>query len=294
MFCRQISTFDFAHDDLAKTRAGIVNSEDDRRIDHFDVATRVLLEKIVHAAGLVLENQPGKAASKTKHSVAVLEATISLCRAYLECGQLQAAQERLGGALAPEEERGSAIGLSKDAFKFFRADAAKPESWSSVVHASVDSLADEAFSERWLMAQDCLYHLSPSRKSIFKFAAKTLDANVMAFDLILNENASMWQTMAVRLLGFVLSCPLYTFLTAEQYRNQLIECGYDQAQIEIRDISDHVFDGLSGHLRKQEVALSRYGISLAGYSLTGRVFAWFDRTRVVGAAIVIGRTKRMA
>lgn len=274
-----------------------------------------MLERIVHAAGLGVENQPARAASKTKHSVAVLDVgfgcgdqTIALAELIqassrpqfryvgltLNAEQLQAAQERLSGALALEGGRENAIGLSKGAVKLFQADAAKPESWSSVVHASVDSLADEAFSERWLMALDCLYHFSPSRKSIFKLAAKTLDANVMAFDLILNENAPMWQIIAVRLLGFLLSCPLYTFLTAEQYRNQLIECGYDEAQIEIRDISDHVFGGLSGYLRKQEVALSRYGISLAGYNLTGKVFAWFDRTRVVKAAIVIGRTKRNA
>ncbi|KHO01887.1 uncharacterized protein MAM_00888 [Metarhizium album ARSEF 1941] len=292
---------------------GFWTADDGSRIDHLDVAARALLEKIVQAAGLLVENQSGETTSKTNDSVAVLDVgfgcgdqTVALAELIqassrpqfryvgltLNAEQLQAAQERLNRALSREDGRIGVSTPSQGAFKLFRADAARPESWSSAVHASVDSLADEAFPERWLVALDCLYHFSPSRESIFKLAAKTLDANVMAFDLVLNENASMWHTIAVRFLGFTLSCPFYTFLTAEQYREQLIECGYDEAHIEIRDISDHVFEGLSGHLSKQQVALSRYGISLAGYNLTGKVFKWFDQTRVIKATIVIARTKR--
>lgn len=113
----------------------------------------------------------------------------------------------------------------------------------------------------------------------------------MAFDLILNDDASLLQTAAVRLLGFALSCPLRTFLTGAQYRAQMVECGYDEEQIEIRDISDCVFAGLAGFLKKQDAALSPYGIYMGGYKLVGRVYEWFDRTRVVKAAIVVGRTK---
>lgn len=272
---------------------------------------------MVRAAGLLAEDTeiPGKSALKTNPSVAVLDVGIGcgdqtialaeLLQAWsrpqfryvgitLNATQLEAAQGRLNEALTSEHGPNSATKLSENSFKLFQADAAKPECWSTTIQTSVAGLADGTCSERWLMGLDCLYHFSPSRKPIFKHAAQTLDANVMAFDLVLNESASMWQTMVVRLIGFLLSCPLYTFLTVEQYRDQLVECGYDRASVEVRDISDHVFGGLSGYLRKQEVALSPYGISLAGYNLTARVFEWFDRTRVVKAAIVIGRTKAKA
>ncbi|KAH0526919.1 hypothetical protein TsFJ059_010186 [Trichoderma semiorbis] len=268
---------------------GFWTRDDGKPIRHFDEAARNMLEKLLQAAGLT-------STAKSQHSVAVLDVgfgcgdqTVALAELIhassrpqfryvgltLNAMQLQEAQQRLDAALAiPEGE-----------------NAAKPESWNSDVCASVDGLADEAFRERWLMGLDCLYHFSPSRKPIFKRASQTLSANVMAFDLILSDTASAWQILAVRILGFILLCPWRTFLTEEQYRDQLVECGYDRACVEIRDISDHVFGGLAGHLRKQDAALSPYGISLSGYTMVGRIYEWFDRTRVLKAAIVVGRIK---
>ncbi|PKK43770.1 hypothetical protein CI102_10058 [Trichoderma harzianum] len=289
---------------------GFWTRDDGKPIHHFDEAARNMLEKLLQAAGLT-------STAKSQHSVAVLDVgfgcgdqTVALAELIhassrpqfryvgltLNAVQLQAAQQRLDAALAiPEGEESSSsksvLGLSESCFKLFQADAAKPEAWNSAVCASVDGLADETFRERWLMGLDCLYHFSPSRKPIFKRASQTLSANVMAFDLILSDTASAWQILAVRILGFILLCPWRTFLTEEQYRDQLVECGYDRACVEIRDISDHVFGGLAGHLRKQDVALSLYGISLSGYTMVGRIYEWFDRTRVLKAAIVVGRIK---
>ncbi|KAH6608343.1 hypothetical protein Trco_001689 [Trichoderma cornu-damae] len=281
--------------------------DDGSPVDHFDEAARNMLQRILDAAGLLA------AALSARDSVAVLDvgfgcgdqtvALAELIRApsrqqfryvglTLNAVQLQAARGRLAGALAPERGGGeTALGLSPDSFRLFQADAARPEHWGEAVCTAVDGLADESFSERWLMGLDCLYHFSPSRKPIFKRAAQTLGANVMAFDLILSDEASVWGTLAVRLLGFVLLCPWRAFLTEEQYRGQLVECGYDGARVEIRDVSDHVFAGLSGYLRRQDAALGRYGISLTGYTLVGRVYEWLDRTRVLKAAIVVGRRK---
>lgn len=210
--------------------------------------------------------------------------------------QLEEANRRLSNAIHtfPSHNNNTAptISLPQDAFSLYRADAAKPESWPKPIHSAIDNLADATtYQERWFLGLDTLYHFSPSRKPIFTLAAQTLDANVMAFDLILNDDASLLQTAAVRLLGFALSCPLRTFLTGAQYRAQMVECGYDEEQIEIRDISDCVFAGLAGFLKKQDAALSPYGIYMGGYKLVGRVYEWFDRTRVVKAAIVVGRTK---
>lgn len=202
--------------------------------------------------------------------------------------QRQAAQQRLEASSSLAMDKRGVENLS---IKLFQADAAKPESWDKAISTAVDNLADKAFSERWLLGLDCLYHFSPSRKPIFKHASQSIEANVMAFDLILGDNASPWQTLAVRLLGFILLCPWQTFLTEAQYREQLVECGYDRGDIEIRDISDHVFAGLAGFLQRQDAALKPYGISLTGYSLVGKVYGWFDRTRVLKAAIVVGRKK---
>ncbi|KAL6872742.1 hypothetical protein J3F83DRAFT_730869 [Trichoderma novae-zelandiae] len=216
----------------------------------------------------------------------------------LNATQLQEAQQRLDAALSHEPHDTSSpssttsLSLSKSSFQLFQADAAQPPSWPPAVLSSVTSLADPSFSERWLMGLDCLYHFSPSRKPILALAAQTLRANVVAFDLILSDSASVWETLAVRVLGFVLLCPWRTFLTESEYREQLVQCGYDADQVEIRDVSDHVFGGLAGHLRKQDAALRPYGISLTAYALVGRVYGWFDRTRVLKGAIVVGRVKR--
>ncbi|PON27001.1 hypothetical protein TGAM01_v203950 [Trichoderma gamsii] len=260
-----------------------------------------MLANILKVAGLVSNNS-------TENSVAVLDVgfgcgdqTVALAELILAPSrsqfryvgvtlnetQRQAAQQRLDATLLAADKRD----VENTSIKLFQADAAKPESWDKAITTAVDNLSDKAFSERWLLGLDCLYHFSPSRKPIFKHASQKIDANVMAFDLILGDNPSLWQTLAVRLLGFVLLCPWQTFLTEAQYRDQLVECGYDRGDIEIRDISDHVFAGLAGFLQRQDAALKPYGISLTGYSAVGRVYDWFDRTRVLKGVIVVGRKK---
>lgn len=261
-----------------------------------------MLANILKAAGLVSND------FTTRNSVAILDVgfgcgdqTVALAELVeapsrprfryvgltLNEVQQQAAQQRLDASLLAMDKSG----VDNMSFKLFQADAAKPESWDKAISTAVDNLSDKAFPERWLLGLDCLYHFSPSRKPTFKHAAQNIGANVMAFDLILSDNASWWQTLAVRLLGFVLLCPWQTFLTEEQYREQLIECGYDGGHIEIKDVSDHVFAGLAGFLSRQDAALSPYGISLTGYTMVGKVYGWFDRTRVLKAAIVVGRKK---
>ncbi|EHK50212.1 hypothetical protein TRIATDRAFT_184786, partial [Trichoderma atroviride IMI 206040] len=267
------------------------------QVFHLDEAARNMLLHILKAAGLV--------SNKTaRNSVAVLDVgfgcgdqTVALAELIqapsrplryvgltLNETQRQAAQQRLDASLVAADSKH----VDNLSIKLFQADAAKPQSWDKAITTAVDTLSDKA-SERWLLGLDCLYHFSPSRKPIFQHASQTLDANVMAFDLILGDNTTLWQTLAVRLLGFILLCPWQTFLTEAQYREQLVECGYDRGGIEIQDVSDHVFAGLAGFLQRQDAALKPYGISLTGYSAVGRVYDWFDRTRVLKGVIVVGR-----
>ncbi|KAG5989797.1 hypothetical protein E4U54_004244 [Claviceps lovelessii] len=231
----------------------------------------------------------------------------------LDALQVQAARRALdrrlrgdggGGAVAAAVAGGGTSsmvpGLKPESFKLFCANAAKPEAWSGAIRAAVDELAgrpvlqqqqQQQQQQRWMLALDCLYHFSPSRRPVLRLAAGVLDANLMAFDLLLDDKASRWNTFLVRLVGLVMRCPLRTFLTEDQYRAQLVECGYDGERIEMREVSDHVFAGVSGFLRRQEMALSQYGIGIGGFKLAGRLFEWFDRTRVVKAVIVVARTR---
>ncbi|ETS04848.1 hypothetical protein M419DRAFT_24116 [Trichoderma reesei RUT C-30] len=298
---------------------GYWTRDDGTAIQHFDEAARNMLRQLLQAAGILSDSS----SASSSPSVAVLDVgfgcgdqTVALAEIInasrrpqfryvgltLNATQLQEAQQRLDAALShstqdpPSSSSSSSttsLNLPKaSAFQLYQADAAQPTSWPPAVLSSVTSLADASFSERWLMGLDCLYHFSPSRKPIFTLAARTLHANVMAFDLILSDSASFWQTLAVRILGFVLLCPWRTFLTEREYREQLVECGYDREQVEIRDVSDHVFGGLASHLRKQDAVLRPYGISLTAYALVGRVYEWFDRTRVLKGVVVVGRVKR--
>lgn len=179
--------------------------------------------------------------------------------------------------------------LSSDSFKLFCADAAQPKSWNRQAAAAVQSLADPSITERWLLALDCLYHFRPSRKPVFEHAAKQLGANAMAFDLILNERASRREVWLARLICLIMRCPLKAFKTEIEYRNDLVDVGYDVDQIIIHDISKHVFAPVSAFLETQERALSLYGVSMGGYKLAGRLFSWFGRSQVVKAVIVVAR-----
>ncbi len=56
------------------------------------------------------------------------------------------------------QEVSNASRLTADSFALFCADAARPETWKPRTRAAVEALADAQFSERWLLALDCLYH----------------------------------------------------------------------------------------------------------------------------------------
>lgn len=203
----------------------------------------------------------------------------------LNDAQVRAASRKIHRSLAEGSE------WKADAFRLFRADAARPETWSNRAREAVEGLAAEPLTERWVMALDCLYHFNPSRKPIFDYASRKLDAHFMAFDLVLDESASTRDRLALRAVGIMMGCPVGTFLTCEEYREQLVECGYDRNRIAIRDISEHVFPGVVKFIEDQERALSEYGISLGGFKLAGRLFAWFGRSKVARAVIVVARAK---
>jgi hypothetical protein len=181
--------------------------------------------------------------------------------------------------------------LEHSSFSLLCANAAKPRAWNATVKQAVGDLADERYKRRWLLGLDCLYHFSPSRRPLLEYTARDLGADFMAFDLLLNEHAPVWDRFRARIIGVMMGCPFGTFMSEDEYRRQLVECGFDNDTIVIRDISRNVFAGASRHLQQQEDRLRPYGISIGGFKLAGRLFGWFDRSKVVKGVIVVARSK---
>ncbi|KAF4993096.1 hypothetical protein FGRMN_6711 [Fusarium graminum] len=275
-------------------------------IENLPEASSALLEQVVCAAGL--SGDPIQ--TNSRGSLAVLDlgfgcgdqtwqlaklASVQGWRDFRYVGltlndaQVHTSRRKIYREIA--EAGNTMSGVDAESFSLFRADAAKPETWSAPIAKAIDSLTDEKYTERWLLALDCIYHFSPSRKPVLQYAAKELDANYMAFDLLLNEKASTTDIWKARLIGKMMGCPLNTFLSENDYRDQLVECGYDRNEITIKEITDDVFSGLVKFLDRQDQLLAEYGVSMGGFKLAGRLFNWFDKSRVVRAVVVVARTK---
>ncbi|KAH6683743.1 hypothetical protein F5X68DRAFT_137138 [Plectosphaerella plurivora] len=277
---------------------------DGKPVQVFEEACASLLRELLITAGLLGDQSRGRDNARQAFGVLDLgfgcgEQTWELTRLLdlgswadfryvglsLNQAQVQAASRKIYQEVSRTDQ------LKAESFSLFCANAATPGSWNPQTEAAVGCLADEKFTERWLLALDCLYHFKPSRKPVLEHAARKLDANFMAFDLILNEKASFWDTWKLRAIGIMMGCPTYTFLTEDQYREQLVECGYDRRCTEVRDISAHVFPGVVAFINDQERALGQYGISMGGYKLAGRLFEWFGKSKAVKASLIVARTK---
>ncbi|KFY89311.1 hypothetical protein V500_05785 [Pseudogymnoascus sp. VKM F-4518 (FW-2643)] len=157
-------------------------------------------------------------------------------------------------------------------FDIYCADAGRPTSWTSEIKNSV-SLASQANGEKgdhenWLLGLDTLYHFQPSRWPVIEYANRELGASLMAYDLCIAENLSLRQRIVLRLMAFFGQSPFANWLTIEEYRERLVMAGYARERIEIRDISEHVFSPLAGFLRKREVELQQYGLSIGRFRIS--------------------------
>lgn len=198
----------------------------------------------------------------------------------LESSHFDIAQERL---MLSEK-------TANTAFKIYCIDASKPENWTSDIQNSI-SLACQTneMHENWLLGLDTLYHFRPSRWPVIEYARRELGASLMAFDLCLAENLSIWHRISLKLMAFFGQSPFANWVTIEGYRERLVVAGYAREQIEIRDISDHVFRPLADHLKRREEKMKRYGMSIGRFRYAGKMFGWWGRTGVVRGCIVIAR-----
>ncbi|KAL4976606.1 hypothetical protein BDW66DRAFT_166393 [Aspergillus desertorum] len=183
--------------------------------------------------------------------------------------------------------------------KVFAADAAEPASWEEELKTAVFGPSVEQGykstkqSHTWLLALDTLYHFRPSRDEIFRCAYQDMQASIMAFDLLLSDQATLWERFILRMMCLLAGLPYGNFVTKEGYRKILTQAGYDRDLIEMRDISGHVFSGIAGFLRKKDAELSRYGMTVGKFKGPAKAFDWWAQTGVVRGVIVVARRSEM-
>ncbi|KAM3471445.1 hypothetical protein MY5147_005811 [Beauveria neobassiana] len=282
------------------------------KIQQMDQACAALLREVLCSADLLTGDAVADKELRRRRSMAILDVgfgcgdqTVEIARALdapawqtfryvgltLNEAQLQVAYQRVEREVASANRHG--VRLGPESFRLFGADAARPESWARPVRALVDGIADEAFhgGHRWLLALDCMYHFAPSRTPLLLYAARELKADLMAFDLLLNERALFSARMAAKLVGRMAGCPLGAFMTEHQYVEQLVDAGYDRDAVQIRDVTSDVFGGLVAHIERQQRLLKPYGISMGSMGVAKKMFKWIDNTGVLRAVIVVARVK---
>ncbi|KAF7115216.1 hypothetical protein CNMCM5793_001643 [Aspergillus hiratsukae] len=181
--------------------------------------------------------------------------------------------------------------------KIFAANAADPSSWElslkrAVFDTSVKSEAIQEYIKKthtWLLALDTLYHFQPSRERLFKCANQDMQASIMAFDLLLSDQATPWERFVLRLMCLISGIPYGNFVTKTGYRRLLTQAGYESNLIEMRDISEHVFPGIAKFLKRQDAELSKYGMTIGKFKGAAKAFDWWGQTGVIRGVIVVAR-----
>lgn len=170
----------------------------------------------------------------------------------------------------------------------FCADAANPEQWNNELKEHLlESLGRT--DEPWVLALDTLYHFSPSRWPIISYSCRTLNASFMAFDLCLADHISIPNLFLLRILTKLMGAPWANFVTQDEYREKLVEAGYQD--ITIKDISEHVFAGLATFLKEQDRTLRVIGYGLGPFHLARWMFGWWAQTGIIRGVIVVAKRK---
>ncbi|KAL4755177.1 hypothetical protein BDW72DRAFT_164275 [Aspergillus terricola var. indicus] len=195
---------------------------------------------------------------------------------------------------SPSEKGDGEVLTPSTRAQIFCADAANPSSWNPELNSSLPSAPAQQTEENWLLALDTLYHFSPSRFPLLKYAHSTLHASLMAFDLLLpTPKPSLWTRLILRILCLLTGTPYTNFLTEDEYTALLVDAGYDLSDISFRDISGDVFGGIAGYINSREEVLKGYGLGgstgMRKYAGAGKIFGWWARTGVVRAVIISAR-----
>ncbi|KAH8703652.1 hypothetical protein BGW36DRAFT_369692 [Talaromyces proteolyticus] len=207
--------------------------------------------------------------------------------------QVDIAKKRL--LKASSEDHTSSL-HSTPKVELFVADAGNPASWdlrlkeavySRVAHNTEQDAKPAAKVQTWLLALDTLYHFKPSRTPLFECAHRDMQASIMAFDLLLSESASLWDRFRLRLMCLVAGIPYSNFMTEKEYRAMLGLAGYEQDMIDMQNISKDVFAGIADYIRRRELELETYGMTVGKFKAPAKVFDWWARSGVVQGFVVI-------
>ncbi|KAJ5176362.1 uncharacterized protein N7482_002239 [Penicillium canariense] len=205
----------------------------------------------------------------------------------LEPSQAQIARQRI--RLQQKRNNGQGSCSSADVFC---ADGAKPSSWTGELQNSISNIVGTTHdpdTSTWLLALDTMYHFRPSRLPILHYARNTLHASFMAYDLLLADNTSWWQRLRMRLVCWITGSPFGNFLTREEYVRLLVAAGYEASQIEIKDVSRHVFAGISEFLGQRLQDGQPYGLNVGKFRGAKLLFGWWARSGVVRGVVVVAR-----
>lgn len=205
----------------------------------------------------------------------------------LEPAQAALAQQRVRDMCTYPKES-----LSGPSAEIFCADAADPTSWSGDLQDSITTLvasSKKPNTTTWLLALDTIYHFQPSRLPLLQYAHSTLHASFMAFDLILADGVSWRERLLLRLVCWLTGTPFGNFTTEKEYVRLLVAAGYDPSQIEMRDISRHVFAGLSGFLGRRVEEAQPFGMKMGKFRAARVVFGWWARSGIIRGVVVVAK-----
>lgn len=219
-----------------------------------------------------------------EQSQSILDSYIGIT---LEPAQARFAQQRVNEAQSDPEKS-----TTTPKAEIFCADAADPSSWPGDLQASITELtasASDPNTATWLLALDTMYHFRPSRLPILHYAQNTLHASLMVFDLILADGVSWRERLLLRLVCWITGSPYSNFISRREYVDLLAAAGYDRSQIQVRDISRHVFGGLADFMRRRVEEARPFGIKLGKYRAARVVFDWWARSGIVRGVVVVAR-----
>lgn len=169
-------------------------------------------------------------------------------------------------------------------------DAAKPEKWRAIPTEAWEGSSVDV--DTWVLGLDCLYHLSPSRERLLRYANRELHASLAAFDLMLSPDATWLQRLMLRVLCPFLGAPFGNICTQATYKEMLVRAGYSTEGIAFRDVSSQVFQGLAAFLHKRDRDLADVGLGGLGRLRGAKwLFQWWARSKCVQGVLVVARTR---
>ncbi|KPV73059.1 uncharacterized protein RHOBADRAFT_46153 [Rhodotorula graminis WP1] len=151
--------------------------------------------------------------------------------------------------------------------------------------AAKDLDAEPAGSYDAVLAVDCAYHFN-TRLSFLSSASRLLapGGHLALTDLVLPSTPlSLLDHLLLSLLLLVAGCPRSNLVPLDTYRAQLVAAGFDPDSVETRDVSDEVWGGFCGFVRRREEGMGRgrgvLGGKWDGLRRYARVVEWYAGVR---------------